>query len=89
MSRTSLFVTASIALASLSGCNSQKPETKQIAREGAERSSAVEAAKKHPASSGNSAATGKPLPPLPGVDVPAPKSADSNTEDHSAHDNHH
>ena len=89
MNLVTLLAATSIAIAALSGCNLKSPESRQIAKEGEERSSAVEAAKNHPASSGNSAATGAPLPPLAGVDVPAPKSADDNSVEHMAHDNHH
>ena len=89
MSRTSLLVVVSITIASLSGCNSQNSESKQVAREGQERDSAIEAAKNHPANAGNAEATGKPLPPLPGVDTPAPKTEnESGHEEHQAEHNH-
>lgn len=74
MIRLSLLSSVAITIALLSGCNSSSGG-KEIARETAERDAVIAAAKSHPASAGNSAATGKPLPPLPGVDVPAPTAA--------------
>jgi hypothetical protein len=61
-------------LASLSGCSSTGPATDEIARESAETNALLEAAKNHPAVKDKSAeASGKPLPPLPGVTSAAPK----------------
>jgi hypothetical protein len=65
----------SIILASLSGCSSTAPAGDEIARESAETNAVIEAAKNHPALKENSIeASGKPLPPLPGVNVAAPAS---------------
>jgi hypothetical protein len=62
-------------LASLSGCSSTGPASDEVARESAETNAVIEAARNHPALKGNSAeASGKPLPPLPGVNVAAPAS---------------
>ena len=73
MSRAVIAAT-SVILAALSGCSSTAPVGDDIARESAETNAVIEAAKDHPALKGNSAeASGKPLPPLPGVTSPAPK----------------
>ena len=74
MSRA-VIVATSVMLAALSGCSSTAPVGDEIARETAETNAVIEAAKDHPALKGNSAeASGKPLPPLPGVNVAAPAS---------------
>ena len=74
MSRAVIAAT-SVILAALSGCSSTAPVGDDIARESAETNAVIEAAKDHPALKGNSAeASGKPLPPLPGVNVAAPAS---------------
>ena len=74
MSRA-VIVATSVILAALSGCSSTAPVGDEIARETAETNAVIEAAKDHPALKGNSAeASGKPLPPLPGVNVAAPAS---------------
>ena len=69
-----VFAVTSMILASLSGCSSTAPAGDEIARESAETNAVIEAAKNHPALKENSIeASGKPLPPLPGVTSPAPK----------------
>ena len=74
MSRPVRLITL-LFLASLTGCSSTGPASDEIARESAETNAVIEAAKSHPALKGNSAeASGKPLPPLPGVNVAAPAS---------------
>jgi hypothetical protein len=74
MSRPVRLITL-LFLASLSGCSSTGPASDEIARESAETNAVIEAARNHPALKGNSAeASGKPLPPLPGVNVAAPAS---------------
>lgn len=88
MSRTAPTVLIAICFASLSGCNSPNPDKDQIARESAERDALVSAAEGHPALKGEKEATGKPLPPLPGVNTPAPKST-STHDDHMAEHSHH
>ena len=73
MSRPVRLITL-LFLASLTGCSSTGPASDEIARESAETNAVIEAAKNHPALKGNSAeASGKPLPPLPGVTSSAPK----------------
>ena len=66
-------IMSSVFLWAIAACSPQNSERKQVAREGADREAAVEAAKNHPANTGNPEATGQPLPPLPGVDTPVPK----------------
>jgi hypothetical protein len=74
MSRVALAAT-SIILTALTGCSSTAPVGDEIARESAETNAVIEAARNHPALKGNSVeASGKPLPPLPGVNVAAPAS---------------
>jgi hypothetical protein len=74
MSRPVRLITL-LFLASLSGCSSTGPASDEVARESAETNAVIEAARNHPALKGNSAeASGKPLPPLPGVNVAAPAS---------------
>jgi hypothetical protein len=74
MSRPVRLITL-LFLASLSGCSSTGPASDEIARESAETNAVIEAARNHPALKGNSAeASGKPLPPLPGVNAAAPAS---------------
>ena len=87
MIRAAPTVLIAICVASFSGCSSPNPEKDQIAREGAERNALVSAAHGHPAMKGEKDAVGKPLPPLPGVDVPAPKS--TSTHEHEPEHNHH
>lgn len=86
MIRLSLLTLMSVSAAVLPGCNSSS-DSKEIARESAERDAVIAAAKSHPASTGNSAATGEPLPPLPGVDVSAPKAATDQKHQHG-HNQH-
>jgi hypothetical protein len=81
MNRTASTVLTTIFVASLGGCSSPIPEKDQIAREGAERDALVSAAHAHPAMRGEKDAVGKPLPPLPGVDVPAPKSTSTHAHE--------
>jgi hypothetical protein len=81
MIRLSFLSSVSITIVLLSGCNSSSGG-KEIARETAERDAVIAAAKSHPASAGDSAATGKPLPPLPGVNAPAPKAAADQKHEH-------
>ena len=79
---------SSLVLVSLAGCSSTAPASNEIARESAETNAVIEAAKNHPALKGKSAeAAGKPLPPLPGVDVAAPVSnkADDKADHHDEH----
>ena len=79
---------SSIFLASLAGCSSTAPANDEIARESAETNAVIEAAKNHPALKGHSAeASGKPLPPLPGVNVAAP--ASNQSDDEAEHHDHH
>lgn len=94
MNRIATGALVSVAFASVSSCNFA-PEKKQIAHEAAERDAAVDAAMNHPASTGNPAATGAPLPPLPGVNAPAPAPENQAqpvpgnvTEDSTEHDQH-
>ena len=69
----------------LAGCGSPDPASNEIARESAESNAVIQAAEHHPALSNHSAsATGKPLPPLPGVNVPA-----SETENTPEPKHHH
>ena len=82
------FAVSSLVLATLAGCSSTAPASDEIARESAETNAVIEAAKNHPALKENSAeAAGKPLPPLPGVNVAAPASNQS-AEDAEHHDHH-
>ena len=75
------FAVGSLFLATLAGCSSTAPANDEIARESAETNAVIEAAKNHPALKENSAeAVGKPLPPLPGVNVAAPASKQSAEE---------
>lgn len=81
------FAISSLFLALLTGCSSTAPANSEIARESAETNAVIEAAKNHPALKGNSAeASGKPLPPLPGVNVAAPASKQS--DDQAEHHDH-
>ena len=83
MIRTVIAATSMI-LASLSGCSSTAPAGDEIARESAETNAVIEAAKNHPALRENSTeASGKPLPPLPGVTMPAPKTLSE--QEHEPH----
>ena len=82
------FAVSSLFLASLAGCSSTAPANNEIARESAETNAVIEAAKNHPALKNHSAeAAGEPLPPLPGVDVAAPASnqSDDKAEHHDDH----
>jgi hypothetical protein len=82
------FALSTFCLASLAGCSSTAPASDEIARESAETNAVIEAAKNHPALARRSAdATGKPLPPLPGVDVAAPVS--NQTDDKAEHHGEH
>lgn len=82
MSRALIAIT-SILIASLSGCSSTAPVSDEIARESAETNAVIEAAKNHPALKENSTeASGKPLPPLPGVNVAAPASKEEAEHHH-------
>lgn len=82
------FVLSSIVLISLAGCSSTAPASDEIARESAETNAVIEAAKNHPALKEHSAeASGKPLPPLPGVNVAAP--ASNQSDDEAEHHEHH
>jgi len=82
MIRTVIAATSMI-LASLSGCSSTAPAGDEIARESAETNAVIEAAKNHPALRENSTeASGKPLPPLPGVNVAAPTSKEEAEHHH-------
>ena len=83
-----VFTVSSLLLVSLAGCSSTAPASNEIARESAETDAVIEAAKNHPALKENSAeAAGKPLPPLPGVNVAAPVSNQS--DDKADHHDHH
>jgi hypothetical protein len=82
------FAVSCLFLASLAGCSSTAPASDENARESAETNAVIEAAKNHPALKDHSAeAEGKPLPPLPGVDVAAPasKKSDGQAEHHDHH----
>jgi len=80
MSRSASTGLIAICLASVSGCHSPAPENNQIQRETAERDALVSAAHKHPSLTGEKDATGKPLPPLPGVNAPGSKKVSSEHE---------
>lgn len=68
------FIALIVPTVALAACNSPDSGRDEIARESAERNAAIAAAMNHPALTGNdSSSAGKPLPPLPGVNAPAPK----------------
>ncbi|GAA4745195.1 hypothetical protein GCM10023264_08200 [Sphingomonas daechungensis] len=88
MTRSALALVTAISVASLGGCGSPDPQGQKIDKEGAERRALVAASHEHPSMKGDQAATGKPLPPLPGVNAPSPKSTstDHNMADHEMPD---
>jgi hypothetical protein len=72
-----------ITVPMLAGCNSPDPASNEIAKASAESNAVIEAAKNHPAlSQHSSSATGKPLPPLPGVNTPAPETSNTSQPEH-------
>jgi len=83
MRLTRFLASGLITVATLAGCNSPDPARNEIAQESAESNAVIQAAKNHPAiSSHSSSATGKPLPPLPGVNVAPTETSNSSKPEH-------
>ena len=80
------FLSALLGLTSLAGCTSADPASNELAREDAERNALLEATQsRFEEAARNGSDLGK-LPPLPGVDYPAPKSPENSAaESHHGH----
>ena len=67
----------------LAGCSSTGPASNEIAQESAESNELIESAKSRlEASAHDNSMLGKPLPPLPGVNAPAPETSNSTQPEH-------
>lgn len=75
-------------IASLAGCNLTSTASDEIAHESAESNALIEAANRRLENSAvDNSLVGAPLPPLQGVDVPAPASNQAGNE--AEHHDHH
>ena len=86
MIRIAHFALGFALLAPLSACNSTASVDDELARESAETNALIDAAKRQlAAASPNGEDSGKPLPPLPGVDIPAPAANDAGADEEHHH----
>jgi hypothetical protein len=67
----------------LAGCSSTGPASNDIAQESAESNELIESAKARiEASARDNSMLGRPLPPLPGVNIPAPETSNTSDPEH-------